>query len=387
MNSKTASYLLPAMAFVLIQGCAQQNAAQTPPRPVLAVKVGDEAAARETAFAGEVRARYETKLSFRVPGKVTARRVEVGDRVRKGQLLAQLDPVDYQLASKALASQLSAARTERDFAKDDLARYKELLDQKFISATDYDRAGTRYQTARDRVEALEAQLTQANNQTRYAELHADRDGVITSLPVETGQVVTAGQPIATLAQLDEKEVVVSVPEHRIADVRKANEASVALWVNQSQRLKARVREIAPSADPASRTYSVKLSLLEGKDRADLGMTATAYFPANGSGQITVPLSALFQLQTDSSQARVWVIDETTQSVKSVPVKAGASVRDQRVVVSGLTAGQLVVSAGVNRLAEGQKVRLLGDDSLVAGKSSATAPLVAGAPKKSSEAAQ
>jgi multidrug efflux system membrane fusion protein len=178
-----------------------------------------------------------------------------------------------------------------------------------------------------------------------------------------------------------------VPEHRIADVRKANEASVALWVNQPQRLNARVREIAPSADPASRTYSVKLSLLEGKDLAGLGMTATAYFPANGSGQITVPLSALFQLQTDSSQPRVWVVDEESQSVKSVPVEAGATVRDERVVVSGLTAGQLVVSAGVNRLAEGQKIRLLADDSLAAGKSSVTAPVLAGASTKSSEASQ
>jgi membrane fusion protein, multidrug efflux system len=381
MNRKTGSYLLPAIALILSHGCAQQDAAQTPPRPVLAVKVGEEVAARETAFAGEVRARYETKLSFRVPGKVIARRVEVGDRVRKGQLLAQLDPVDYQLASKALASQLSAARTERDFAKDDLARYKELLDQKFISSTDYDRADTRYQTARDRVEALEAQLTQANNQTRYAELHADRDGVITALPVESGQVVTAGQPIATLAQLDEKEVVLSVPEHRIADVRKAEETSVALWVDQSQRLKARVREIAPSADPASRTYSVKLSLLEGKDLAGLGMTATGYFPAIAADQITVPLSALFQPQTGPGQARVWVVDEKTQSVRSVPVKAGATVRDQRVVVSGLTDGQLVVSAGVNRLAEGQKVRLLGDDRLAADKPSAAAPLLGDAASK------
>jgi multidrug efflux system membrane fusion protein len=167
-----------------------------------------------------------------------------------------------------------------------------------------------------------------------------------------------------------------VPEHRIADVRMANEASVALWVHQSQRLKARVREIAPSADPASRTYSVKLSLLEGKELADLGMTATAYFPANGSGQVTVPLSALFQPQTDPGQVRVWLVDEKTQTVKSVPVKAGATVRDQRVVVSGLSAGQLVVSAGVNRLAEGQKVRLLGDNRLEAGKASGAAPLIA-----------
>ena len=181
------------LSVLLLSGCAKEPETRAAPRPVRVFQVGERTNNDGIAYAGEVKARYETKLSFRVPGKVIARHVEIGERVRKGQLLAQLDPVDYQLASKGLASQLSAARAERDFAKDDLARYKELLEQKFISATDYARTDTRYKTARDRVAALESQLAQASNQAAYTNLYADREGVMTALEVETGQVVAAGQ--------------------------------------------------------------------------------------------------------------------------------------------------------------------------------------------------
>ena len=153
MKIDTRAYVALALLLsALITGCAKQTESQTVVRPVRVFRIGDhQIAGHQESYAAEVKARYETKLSFRVPGKVVARRIEIGDQVRKGQLLAQLDPVDYQLASKSLASQLSAARTERDFAKDDLVRYRELLELKYISQAEYDRRETVYQTANDRV--------------------------------------------------------------------------------------------------------------------------------------------------------------------------------------------------------------------------------------------
>lgn len=355
--------LLAGLLALAATGCDNRAAevAETI-RPVRVFRVGDQAGDYRESFAGEVKARYETKLSFRVPGKIVSRQVEVGDGVRKGELLAQLDETDYQLAAKGLTSQLAAARAERDFAQDDLVRYRELLEQNFISQAEHDRRETVYKTARDRVEALQAQLDQANNQLAYTRLYADRDGVVTALDAETGQVVSTGQTVVTVAQLDEKEVAISIPEHRIGEVRGALDVAVTLWADDERPLKGRVREIAPSADPLSRTYRVKVTLLEGEEVARLGMTATVHLPERADDRLAVPLSAVFQTQNDPSQPRVWLVDEHTHAVKSVPIQTGEPVAGQRIAAAGLAPGQLVVSAGVNRLVEGQAVRILSEDA-------------------------
>lgn len=379
MNIDTRAYVAFALLLsALIAGCAKQTEPQTVVHPVRVIRVGEhQIVGNRESYAAEVKARYETKLSFRVPGKVVARRVEIGDRVRKGQLLAQLDPVDYQLASKNLASQLAAARTERDFAKDDLVRYRELLELKYISQTEYDRRETAYKTANDRVEALQFQLSQANNQTTYTNLYADRYGVVTTLDVETGQVVGAGQVVLKIAQLDDKEVVINIPEHRIAGLRNATEVAVVLWADGDRRIKGRIREISPGADPASRTYTVKVSLLEDENLARLGMTATVYFPQAKPSQPAIPLAAVFQPQNAPSQARVWVVDERTKTVTSVPIKVGVDVADHQVTVSGLAPGQTVVSAGATRLLEGQAVRILGEENARALASSSPTHIATG----------
>lgn len=386
MNIDVRGYAaLGLLLVVLMAGCAKHAEPETVVRPVRVFKVGNTGETARTSFAGEIKARYEAKLSFRVPGKIVARLVEVGDRVHKGQLLAQLDPVDYQLAAKSLASQLAAARAERDFAKDDLVRHRELLELKYISQAEYDRRETAYKTANDRVEALRSQLDQANNQVTYTNLYADRDGVVTALDVEAGQVVGAGQMILKLAQLDEKEVVINIPEHRIAELRNAAEVTVTLWADGDRRLKGRIREISPSADPATRTYSVKVSLLEGKDLARFGMTATVHFPPAQGSRPVLPLAAVFQPQNDPTQARVWVVNERTKTVTSVPVKLGVPVGNQQVAVSGLVPGQVVVSAGVTRLAEGQAVKILGEEKAQALTSIHAAQLAAAPTAQTSEA--
>jgi multidrug efflux system membrane fusion protein len=350
-----ACLLLPLVMFL---GCTPQDRqSQQVSRPVKVVRIGDEAASGVLSFAGEVRARYETTLAFRVSGKMIDRPVEVGDRVRKGQRVARLDSNDYQLGTDALNAQLTSAQAERDFARDDLTRYRELLNQRVISPAEFDRHDTAYTTARERVVTLEAQLSQATNQLQYTDLLADRDGVVTALEVETGQVVAAGQPVIKLARLDEKEIHIDIPEQRVAGIELHQKVNVTLWADGNRRYTARIREIAAAADPASRTYRVKATLLERQDEAQLGKTATVWIPVTPSPRIAVPLSAVFTLQNEPGRPRVWLLDEQAGTVRSVPDQLGEALDGERIVVAGVVSGQLVVSAGVQRLAEGQAVRV------------------------------
>jgi multidrug efflux system membrane fusion protein len=322
------------------------------------------------SFAGEVRSRYETILSFRVSGKVLARQVDVGDRVRKGQVLARLDQNDYRLAVQDLRAQLASAVANRDFLGDEVARYRELVAQNVISPPEFDRHHTAYTTARERATALEAQLGHAINQLAYTELSADRDGVVTALEVERGQVVTAGQAVVKLAQLDEREIHFDVPEHRLQGLTRRQAVHITLWTNRDKRLKGQIREIASAADPASRTYRVKATVLEDHETAQLGMTATVWVPSNTSSRMTIPLSAVFTPQNKPGQPHVWLVDEQTGRVRSVPVQVGELLDGEHIAVTGLVSGQLLVSAGVQRLAEGQAVRLPGGIALAMNTESA-----------------
>ena len=345
------------LALTVFPGCTSSD---RPPeqvlRPVKVVRIVDQAASL-MSFAGEVRPRYETLLSFRVAGKLLTREIDVGDRVRKGQVLVRLDQADYGLVVRDLKAQLRSAIVERDFLRDDLSRYRELLDQHLISPPEFDRHQTAYTKARERATALEAQLSQAVNQQAYTELLADRDGVVTALEVEAGQVVSIGQPVVKLAQLDQKDIHFDVPEHRLQTLVRGQEVSITLWADHERRMKAQIREIASAADPASRTYRVKAALLEDQDAAHLGMTATVEIPSNTVSRMIVPLSAVFTPQNKPGQPHVWLINERANTVRSVPVQVGEPLDRERIAVTGLASGQLLVSAGVQRLAEGQAVRL------------------------------
>ena len=340
-----------------LSGCAQQDHTQQVIRPVNVVRITGQEANNDRPYPGEVRPRYETVLSFRVAGKVLFRSVEIGDKVQKGQILARLDPSDYRLAKQNVEAQLIAAKAEREYSRDDLDRYRELFAENTVSQPELDRRKTQYISAEQKVAALEAQLGQIGNQLAYTDLEADRDGVVTGLEVETGQVLAAGQPIVKIAQLDQKEIPIDIPEHRIADIALRQEVSVSLWTRGDRRFKARIREIAAAADPLSRTYRAKVTLLDGQEDARFGMTATVWIPANTPDHPGVPLSAVFTPQNQPGQTYVWLIDEHSATVKATPIQIIASLPEQRLAVSGLTAGQLVVSAGGNRLREGQTVRI------------------------------
>lgn len=346
------------LALMTTLGCTHQDEQpRQVSRPVKVARIVDQADS-VMSFAGDVRARYETILSFRVAGKLVARQVDVSDRVRKGQVLARLDQKDYRLAVQNLQAQLASAVADRDFLRDDVARYRELLAQKVTSPPEFDRHQTAYTTARERAAALEAQLSHAINQLAYTELSADRDGVVTALEVEKGQVVSAGQAVVKLAQLDEKEVHFDVPEHRLPGLTRRQGVHITLWTDHEKRLKGQIREIASAADPASRTYRLKATILGDHEFVQLGMTATVWIPSNTSSRMTIPLSAVFTPQNNPGQPHVWLVDEQTGTVRSMPVQVGEPSDGEHIAVTGLVSGQVIVSAGVQRLAEGQAVRLL-----------------------------
>jgi len=354
------TFLLSLFLFIsLLMGCSKQDKdVKSLPRPVKVFRVEKIDDKIVTPYAGQVQARFETTLSFRVAGKIIARPVEIGDFVHKGQLLAKLDTSDYHLSVESIKAQLKSAIADRDFAKDDLARYRELLNQKVISPPDFDRHQTVYKNAQERVAALEAQLKQTTNQLDYTELSADRDGVITALDVEKGQVVAAGQSIVKLAQLDEKEIHFDIPEQRVAEIKNHQSVTVGLWSAGERKFNAKIREISATADSTSRTYRAKATLLDGQEEARLGMTATVWIAADKTQQIAVPLSAVFTSQNQPTQQKVWLIDEATSTVQAVPVQLGNVLPNELVSVEGLQTGQLIVNAGVQRLKEGQSVRLL-----------------------------
>ncbi|WP_446808763.1 efflux RND transporter periplasmic adaptor subunit [Methylomonas sp. 2BW1-5-20] len=356
--------LIGVLLLTISVGCSDQDRQNQPvSRPVKVFRIEKPATAGVKRFAGEVRARIETPLSFRVAGKLLERKVDIGDQVRKGQLLAILDGNDYRLAAQSLKAQLASLQADSNFLRDDLARYRELLAQQVISPPEFERHETAYTTARERTAALEAQLAQALNQLTYTELHADRDGVVTALAVDVGQVLAAGLAVVTLAQLDEKEIHFDVPEHRLAEIQRQQTVNVSLWSEDNRLIKARIREIASAADSASRTYRVKASLLEGLDAAQLGMTATVHIEANTASGIAIPLSAVYTPQNQPDRPLVWLVDEQAATVKSAPVRLGETLSGERIAVEGVAPGQLLVSAGVQRLEEGQTVRLREENAL------------------------
>lgn len=366
---RTLFTITPLIGYLLLAltGCAQQDQGQPAIRPVNVVRVSSREIASDSAYPGEVQARYETTLAFRVPGKVLVRAVEIGDTVQKGQMLARLDPSDYLLARRNIEAQLIAAKAERAYSRDELGRYRDLLAEHTVSQPELDRRETDYTHAKQKVAALDAQLEQTGNQLAYADLLADRDGVVTALEVEAGQVVAAGQAVIKIAQPEQKEIAIDIPEQRVADIALQQEVGVSLWIAGDNRVKGRIREISAAADPLSRTFKAKVALLEDQETARLGMSATVWIASKTPAEMGVPLSAVFTPQNQPGRNFVWLVDESSATVKAVPVQITTPLPEQRVAVAGLTAGQMVVSAGVQRLLEGQAVRLPQQDRMGSGE--------------------
>jgi RND family efflux transporter MFP subunit len=346
--------LVFAAALALLGGCARHEAPPEPVRPVQLAQVTLGSMAETAGFAGEVKPRYETDLAFRIGGKLVVRNVDIGVRVKKGQVLARLDPADVALQSEAATAAAAAAEAEYTFAAAELERYQNLYAQKFVSGSALDQKQNAFNANRAKFEQAKAQLAVAQNQSAYAALAATDDGVITAVTAEAGQVVAAGQPVMKLAREEEREVAISVPENRIEELARAKQIGVALWANPQKIYPARVREISPAVDPATRTFAVRVSVLAPDATLQWGMTATVGLIAEGAAQVALLPPASLYRQDD--RPAVWVYDPATQKVALRPVTVAKYREDGVVVTSGLAAGEWVVAAGVHKLRPGQTVR-------------------------------
>lgn len=345
------------MALVALAACSRQPAPAEPVRAVKVLTVGEQTLSGEAVYAGELRAQVESRLGFRVAGKLTQRLVDAGQRVSAGQALATLDPQDYQLSAQAAQAQLLAAQTQRDVALADFRRYENLRAQGFISDAELERREAALKSADAALVQARSQAQAQNNQVGYARLLAGASGVVTALEAEVGQVLAAGQPVLRVAHDGPRDAVFAVPEQSITRWR-VGQTLQAQLAGHIQPVSGRVREIGASADPATRTFTVKLAL-PGSERWPLGTTVNVHSPKDVGPAllaISLPTTALRQ---DGKDTAVWVLDESTMTVRSQAVTLGPVQAQQVVVASGLQPGQKVVVAGVHVLSPGQKVSLYG----------------------------
>ena len=327
-----------------------------------------ESAEFQTEFPGEIRARIESRLGFRVPGKIIARKVDVGTVVKKGQILMQLDPQDLLLGQAQAKAALMAAESNRDLAKAEYKRYQELREKNFVAQAVLDAKETAYKAALASYEQAKAGLSNQSNQTSYSSLVSDVDGVVTGIDAEIGQVVAAGTPVVRVAKTGDMDMVVGIPEDRINSVRQMKDLTVRLWANKDEVIVAKLRELSPIADPVTRTFTAKLALPANLKDVKLGMTATASFGMkNTHAMIKLPLTALFQEKNNSS---VWVVEN--DAVRLTPVTVASTVGEDVLIATGVTPGQKIVTAGVNLLKPGQKVSILGGEVKASAAASASA---------------
>lgn len=362
-QSTARRHLLPLMALTamaMLAACSKQVEKAEPIRPVRAIQVVPDRIDVIAEFPGEVRPRIESRLGFRVGGKIVARKVDVGSLVKRGQVLMQLDPQDLQLAQAQSNAGLKAAESNHELARAELARYRELREKNFVSQAVLDGKETAYQAARATFEQAAAAYRNQANQTGYTSLVADVDGVVTAIEAEAGQVVAAGTPVVRLAQLSEKEIVIAIPEDKVDSLRRVADVKIRLWAMPNASFAGKIREISPVADAATRTYTARVAMPNPPADIKLGMTAYVTFAVQAPApQIKLPMTALFQ---DKNNSAVWVIDKG--AVRLAPVQVAGPVGNEILIASGISPGQTVVTAGVNLLQPGQKVSILGADSVV-----------------------
>ena len=352
-NPRLATLLL---SFGLLSACGGDDANQEAPRPVLVVHPGGDAGVSLTAFAGEIRAREESPLSFRVGGQILERFVDAGDRVKRGDVLAKLDARDVQAQAEAAQAQASAADAELTRATAERQRLAALVQDQLVSRSAFDAQQAAWAAAAGQARAARANLVVARNQAAYAQLRAPRDGVVATRNAEAGQTVSAGQVVYTLAGDAGREVAIALPESRIADFHPGQPVLVELWSSPGERLPGRIREIAAAADPQARTFATRVALeTSAIGSVALGQSARVYVPGArpNAATLRLPLSAL---QRDKSGGTaVWVVDPATRKLQLKPVRVGAFGEDSVPVLSGLRANAWVVAAGGHLLREGEVV--------------------------------
>jgi len=338
---------------ILLAGCARTEPVKEEAPLVRTQKMQLNGNGQSSGYPGEVRGRYETQLAFQVSGKISKRNVELGSVVNAGDVLMEIDAKDIQQTVNITSAQMASAESQLNLAQSNLERYRKLFEQGAVSRAQLDQYENAYEVAAAAVRQTAAQYTQGANQLGYSALVADSTGVIAAVNAEAGQVVSAGQVVLTLVKDGEREIEISIPENRIEDLRNAQQIGVTFWALPDVTVEGKVREISPVADKITRTYKARISLQNPPAGVNLGMTANVVIASAGSRQaVYIPLAAIYQT---GDIPGVWVVANETVSLR--PVKVGAFGDGQIQVLEGLQDGDVIVTAGVQKLREGQKVRL------------------------------
>ena len=343
------SVSLISLAAALLTACGSDQPPPPTARSVL-VQPAVPAPRNGGVFTGEIRARHEFDLAFRVGGKLAARLVDAGAEIKAGQPLARLDPADLELAAAAARAQLSAAESEFATSGAERQRYAGLLAKKFVSQAAFEAKENAFNSARGRLEQARAQSRISGNQSTYGTLSSEFPAVVTAVLAEAGQVVSAGQAVFRLARPEEKEVAIAIPESRLAELKAAKAIAVNLWAAPEIRLSGTVRELSPAADPATRTYAARIRIDHPPPGLQLGMTARVALGAAADDALLVPLGAVIDRGNGPA---VWVVDNG--QAKPRPVRLAGYREDGALVAEGLQAGELVVAAGAGQLVAGQSV--------------------------------
>jgi membrane fusion protein, multidrug efflux system len=341
----------------LLGGCRGEEAKveQAIVRPVRVAVVGEAVRGHRITYSGAVRPRIESAIGFRVAGKIVERFVNVGDSVDVDQVIARLDDADLKLAANSAKAAVASARSRRTVASDNLERGKALLPKAIISQAAYDIRRNEMDAAVSALDSAEAQLRQATNEVGYATLKADNAGIVTAVMGEPGQVVSAGQTVITLAHAEETEIAVSVPEQDAGHLTIGQQANITLWAGPRVSIEGRIREIAGQADPASRTYAVRIAVSAAPQIMRLGMTASVALQTNDEAPgVVVPLTALTESE---GGPEVFVVDPMNEAVRKTPVSVSGIAEDGVRITDGLHGGEVVVTAGVQFLRDGMRVRL------------------------------
>ena len=347
---KTTIICMIVICSVTLAGC-RKPVAEAEPIPLVMVTQPSTTQQEQRSYAGDVQARQQTALAFRIAGQIIQRDVDVGDHVKIGQVLAKLDVKDAQLQLSSAQAQLESAQAAVKTTGDEFKRFQQLLPMNAVSRSQYDTVKNQYDSAQATLKQAQSNYAVAANQTGYNQLIANKNGVITAREIEVGQVVAAGQAAFQLAIDGERDVVIGVPEQAIAQVRVGQTAWVTLWSQPEQKFAAYIREIAPAADQ-SRTFRVKVALNAGQSAIQLGQSARVFLTQQTEDGLTVPLSSV---SATDNQAYVWVVNPN-QTIHKLPVKLGAYGRDSVAILNGLTADAWVVVAGIHLLQEQQKIR-------------------------------
>lgn len=346
MKSRLGACLLVAAATSLSACRPAPKTKGQGPVPVRVAEVESSALAAGTSYAGEVVPRVETQLAFLIPGRVERRFVNIGDRVRAGQVLAQLETADYRIAASSASALLAQTRAELGQSTTDLDRSTRLLDSGAVPRATFDQRQTSAEAARARFDQAKSGVDRSARDLANTSLRSPVNGVVTSVTVEAGQIVNPGQAMIRVASSDTTEVAIDIPEARIGQVHPGSAAVVRLWVDSAEAYAVHVREVSPQSDPVTRTYRVKLTFDKPDDRVHFGMSARVAFEGSETPTFVVPLSALFE---QGGHPSVWIFDASKGHVAARELKVDRYVDGKAIVSGGLNPGEKIVTAGAHRL--------------------------------------